>query len=163
MRGNFSEDVVIDNSALDVEWLEQPRLVASYSKLFADTKKEMDIVKDRVDFIKAKIDKSIRLNPEKYGISKVSENAIQNIIFLQEEYQEASNDLIEARYQNDLAKGMLQAIIDRKEALENLVRLHGMQYFAGPSIPRNLDKEWEAKQKQKNVNNDIAKKMKRKK
>jgi hypothetical protein len=35
----------------------------------------------------------------------------------------------------------------RKDALENMVRLHGQQYFAGPRIPRNLTEERQAKQK----------------
>jgi hypothetical protein len=49
----------------------------------------------------------------------------------------------------------------RTKMLENLVRLFSEEYFAGPRIPRNLQKErreWDANNKR---NKRIGKKLKR--
>ena len=48
----------------------------------------------------------------------------------------------------------------RKKSLENLVILHGQQYFAGPKMPRNISEEREIKQK--SVNEKIGSGLKRK-
>ena len=50
---------------------------------------------------------------------------------------------------------LLKAFEQRKDALENLVRLHGQQYFAGPKIPRDLPSEME---KRTNKNKEVNKK-----
>jgi hypothetical protein len=54
----------------------------------------------------------------------------------------------------------------RKSALENLVKLHGQQYFAGPMVPRDLTHEWKNKQQQQKeeveVDKGIGKSMRRK-
>ena len=47
----------------------------------------------------------------------------------------------------------------QKTALENLVKLHGQQYFAGPSVPRDLSKEWERHERQKSVDAGVGKKL----
>jgi hypothetical protein len=39
----------------------------------------------------------------------------------------------------DIAKNEIS--FTRKAALENLVQLHGQQYFAGPKMPRDLKEE----------------------
>ena len=149
---NYEKDMAIDETGLDVEWLAQPRLTMKYAKIAADTKRKADLAKERLEVVRASIDTEIRKDPEKFGISKVTEGAIQAAIVMNAEYQVASTELIDARYEQDMARYAMQAISDRKDALENLVRLHAAQYFAGPKIPRDLDKEWEAKIKQDEAN-----------
>lgn len=146
---DYEKDVYIDPTALDVEWLEQPSLMLAYGKAAAEAKYEADTAKEKMEFIMAELDKDIRLNPEKYDIAKITEGVVINTIKLQPEYIEATKQYISAKYEQDLAKYAAQAISDRKDALENLVKLHGMQYFAGPSVPRDLEGEWERLQKEK--------------
>ena len=55
----------------------------------------------------------------------------------------------------------MAAIDQKKSALENLVKLHGQMYFAGPSIPRDLDKEWEKREKEKRVSDGIQARRKK--
>ena len=152
---DYEKDVNIDPNSLDVEWLEQPNLMLKYGRIAAQTKLDMDKAKEKLEVVKAELDKDIRLNPEKYDIAKLTESVVANTILLQPEYKEASEAYIEATYEFNMARYAVQAISDRKDALENLVKLHGMQYFAGPSVPRDLSKEWEAKQKQKKVDSKI--------
>jgi len=152
---DYEKDVNIDPNSLDVEWLEQPNLMLKYGRIAAQTKLDMDKAKEKLEVVKAELDKDIRLNPEKYDIAKLTESVVASTILLQPEYKEASEAYIEATYEFNMARYAVQAISDRKDALENLVKLHGMQYFAGPSVPRDLSKEWEAKQKQKKVDSKI--------
>ena len=139
---NYEQDVSIDETALDVEWLQQANLMYKYARYQAETKKAMDEAKERLDFIKAKLEMDIRVNPENYGLSKVTESAVASTILLQPEYQEASKKYIEARYENDVASAAVRAIDQKKTALENLVKLLSVSYFAGPSAPRDLSLEW---------------------
>ena len=139
---NYEQDVSIDETALDVEWLQQANLMYQYARYHAETKKAVDEAKERLDFIKAKLEMDIRANPETYGLSKVTESAVASAILLQPEYQEASKKYIEARYENDVASAAVRAIDQKKTALENLVKLLSVSYFAGPSVPRDLSLEW---------------------
>lgn len=155
---NYERDVSIDETALDVEWLQQSHLMYKYVKYQADTKKAMDEAKEMLDFIRAKLEMDIRANPENYGLSKVTESAIASSILLQPEYQESSKKYIEAKYENDVAVAAVRAIDQKKTALENLVKLLSVSYFAGPSTPRDLSLKWnehikrrEQKEHDKNV------------
>jgi hypothetical protein len=155
---HYEQDVSIDETALDVEWLQQSNLMYKYARYQAETKKAMDEAKERLDFIRAKVEMDIRANPENYGLSKVTESAIASTILLQPEYQEASKKYIEAKYENDVATAAVRAIDQKKTALENLVKLLSVSYFAGPSAPRDLSLKWtehikrrEQKEHNKNV------------
>lgn len=152
---NYEQDVNIDPDQLDTEWLEQPRLMIKYAKAATQAKAELDHAKEAVEVTKANLDKNIRSYPEKYDISKITETVVQNTILLQDEYQEASQTSIEARHEFEMARYAVQAIQDRKEALENLVKLYGQQYFAGPSAPRDISKEWEVRQKQEQTDDKV--------
>ena len=158
MELHYEQDVSIDETALDVEWLQQSNLMYKYARYQAETKKAMDEAKERLDFIRAKVEMDIRANPENYGLSKVTESAIASTILLQPEYQEASKKYIEAKYENDVATAAVRAIDQKKTALENLVKLLSVSYFAGPSAPRDLSLKWtehikrrEQKEHNKNV------------
>lgn len=160
---NYEKDVEIDETALDVEWLQQPRLMLKYGNYAAQKRQEMDLAKENLDVVKAQLDKDIRAIPGDYGIGKLTESAIQSAILTQEEYQEANQAYIKAKYEYDMAITAVRAIDQKKTALENLVRLYGQQYFAGPKVPRDLSKEWVQKERQKKVDKGVAKSMKRKK
>jgi len=158
---NYEKDTQIDPDALDIEWLSQARLMMKYTRHAAETRMEADNEKERLDLVKAGLDKEIRLDPEKFDITKITESAIFNTIITQQKYIMANAKYIEARFEAEIAKGAVAAIEQRKTALENLVKLYGQQYFAGPKVPRDLSYEWEQKQKQKRVDTNVGKKMMR--
>jgi len=158
---NYEKDIQIDNQALDVEWLNQASLTFSYTKHAAEMRKALDLQREKLNVVKAELDSDIRSSPEVYDIVKITENAVQAAITQTSKYQEAYNIFLEHKYDLDIADGAVRALQDKKAALENLVRLHGASYFAGPSIPRDLSKEWEQKEEQKEVNRNIGKGMRR--
>lgn len=160
---NYEKDVKIDESALDVEWLAQPSLMLKYAQYAIEMSKIAEKGKGKLDVKKAELDKRIRTNPEEFGITKITESVVMNEIITHPEYQKINDEYIELKYEADMAKVAVQAFVQRKDTLQDLVKLHGQQYFAGPTAPRDLSKEWENRQIQKKVNTGIAGKLKGKK
>lgn len=159
---NYEEDTLIEPSALDLEWLKQADLMRKYAKHSAEMDKLVDEKKEKLDVEQARIEMDIRSNPEKYGISKLTEGAIQSTMLLQPELQKIRQEFIDAKYESRIAIAAVRAIDQRKTALENLVRLLGVSYFAGPMTPRDLTKEalMEKERKEQNRNVRIQRKKK---
>jgi len=157
----YENDTRIDQQGLDVEWLRQPKLMMKYGQIAAKSKLEMDHAKEDLEVTKAQLDRDIRQFPDNYGLTKLTEGTILATILIQTEYKDAMETYLNLKYENDMAMAAVRAVDQKKTALENLVRLHGQQYFAGPSVPRDLTKEWEKQEVQKASNTKII--MKRKK
>lgn len=144
---NYEQDIKIDEQALDLEWLDQPSLMLKYAKHAALMEREMDRAKEELDLVKSELDGSIRKNPEKYGLEKATDKAIDAAIPQQEEFKEANDAYLEAKFEYKVAKAAVDAFDQRKTALENLVKLLGQSYFAGPVTPRQIAIEREVKER----------------
>ena len=138
---NYEEDVKIEPNSLDVEWLVQSELMRRYTKHAATMEKARDLAKEALGVKRAQIEMDIRNNPDAYKLAKPTEAGIASTILLQKEYQELAAELTEAQYELGIAIGAVRAIDQRKTALENLVKLLGQYYFAGPKAPRDLNQE----------------------
>ncbi len=138
-ENKYEQDLNIDDSALDLEWLEQPALMLKYTTLQADARRKMEYCKEKLNVTRADLDKDIRTDPDKYDLLKVTENSVTNCIITQKGYKEDHKALIESQYEYDVVRGAVSAVDHRKTALENEVRLFGLGYFAGPKVPRELD------------------------
>ena len=154
---NYEDDIRIDETALDVEWLEQPRLMLKYARYAAECKKRLDLAKEHLDLISAQIDRDIRTNPSNYDLVKPTDTSIKALILLEEDYQDAFKKLTNAKFEVDLAMNAVFAFNARKDALQNLVVLHGQRYFAGPKVPRDLT--WEKAKHEDKVNAGISEKI----
>lgn len=145
---DYKKDAEIDEAALDIEWLNQPVLTMKYARIAAEAELTRDRAKEALELCKAEIDEDIRKNPGKYKIEKVTDKVVEALTLQDKEYQDCNDAYLTAKFNMNVANGALKAIGDmRKAALENLVRLQGQQYFAGPSVPRDIS--WEANQKRK--------------
>lgn len=153
---NYEADIKIEEGCLDIEWLEQPEKMLKYGQHASKMKSNLDKAKESLDFVKAELDNEIRSDPEKFGLEKVTDRAIEATIPLQERYKKASEFYLNAKFESDVAFAAVKAFEQRKDALENLVRLHGQQYFAGPKIPRDLPSEME---KRTNKNKEVNKRI----
>lgn len=139
---NYANDVSIDESALDVEWLRQPTLVRLYNQEVAERKRQLARLSEELVVLKAELTRKINTNPEKFGLSKTTVDIVNSTIVIQEEYQDLRNQIIESEYELEMAIGGSRAMDHKKTALENLVKLFGQNYFAGPALPRDISKEW---------------------
>jgi len=135
---SYESDIAIDETALDVEWVDHPRRMLLYCSNVAEAHKEMDLAKERLDFVKATLDQEVRAAQSG---PKQTEAQISALVIVHPEYVNASREYIERKYDHEIAVGAVRAFEHRKTALENLVRLHANAYFAGPAIPHNLSEE----------------------
>ena len=152
---NYENDIKIDENSLDVEWLQQPKLMLLYSQHSVKMEHRLDYAKNKLDIVKAQLDKEIRMTPSEFDITKVTETVVQNTILTQPRYQDALAEYLEEQYEYNMSKVAIRAFDQKKSALENLVKLYGAQYFAGPSAPRDISKEWEAHEKEKRSNRKV--------
>lgn len=142
---DYGQDIIIDEQVLDVEWLNQPQRMGEYCRLAADARRTMDLAAENLEFVKATLGRAVRADPDKYGVKPgargITEDGISSAVIIHEEYKIANHQLIDARHAHEVAVGAVRAFDQRKSALENLVRLHGQSYFAGPSVPHDLSVE----------------------
>jgi len=161
---NFKKDISIDPSALDTEWIRQPALIFSYSEETAKAKKELDLLRERVDVCRAELSKKIRTEPESFGITKLTESVVESTVILQPEYQELMQKFIEKKFDVEVLSSAVKALDQKKSALENLVKLLSLSYFSSPKANSELGKykisvvdsfQEEMEAKQKAINNLI--------
>lgn len=135
---SYESDMYIDESALDVELLGQASLMAKYTRMTAQAQLDRDLAKEDLELTRAKLDLAIRDDPESYGLGKVTETAINNVILINDDYRAKLKDYHDANFEYNALQGTVRSIDHKKSALENLVRLYGLDYIAGPSVPRDL-------------------------
>lgn len=161
---NYEEDVAIDESSLDQEWLDQPSLMMKYGRYRAGLQRDLDIAEENIKLIRSNLIKKANENPDKYlgqGIKPtgpVVEAYYRNSV----KHKEAKKKYIELQYEVNLAWIATNSIDARKIALENLVKLHGQQYFAGPRVPNDITRPRKKKRNQAEADRGVGEKMKRK-
>jgi hypothetical protein len=134
----FRDALEIDPDQLDVEWLEQAVTFERVAAAEARAREQEAMAKFKRDQVRADLDKEIRSDPEEFIDGKATEGAIQNAILKQPEYIKAQKRRLAAKRRADELTALCRAFYQRKEALENLCRLMGMDYFTGPLEPRDL-------------------------
>lgn len=141
---NYKEDINIDPDALDTEWLAQPGLFMKYSEALVEAKDEADRLERSLSVFRARTQMDIRNKPASYGITseKPTEGNIQSALLQVPGYQALEEDIGAAQYRSRLLEAAVNAMDMKRRALERLVILHGQNYFAGPTEPRNLGMEW---------------------
>lgn len=161
MALDYEQDIRIDADALDLEWLDQPRLMLRYSKELAKAEREQNRLKEKLAVTEAQLDRDVRLTPGDYipmdpktGTPKfkITEAVVRGCVIQDDDYKEVHEELIQAQFEVKVLKGAVDAIQQRKDALQDLVRLHGQNYFAGPKVPRDLAKEVASRETQQAYN-----------
>lgn len=121
--------VQIDELRLNKECVRLPSDYLKAAHQAADSRRDVEDRKNDLEVIEADLCKHIRTTPGKYGLEKVTESAIKEILVLQPEYKEAQGLLIKAKHRQDLDQALVSALEHKKRALSMLVDLHGMSYF----------------------------------
>lgn len=135
------KDVTLDKNNLDVEWERQSNLMEEYTKMLARSNKEYSDIKLLLDNIISgkklewRLDGEIKLNGK---TTKVTEGSLDNAIDVDEECIEQKKLLIEKQYEIDVLKGVVEALRNKKSALEYEVQLYLSGYFGSPNDQRQL-------------------------
>lgn len=163
---NFEQDIRIDESALDVEWLEQTSLAVKYAKNAVKAAARVRQLEEEKKTIRSELILEANEDP-KGTIGKDKPNAADIEAYYRNHtrYKRTLINLLEAQEEAEFAEVAKNEICyTRKKALEMLVILHGQQYFAGPSVPRNLSEVYAKAQqeKQKQIDRKVGRAMQRK-
>ena len=160
---NFEQDMHIDESALDMELLEQATLALKYGKYWAECKERLTRAEENIKVIRSELIRKANSDPDRYLGQDVKPTAPNIEAFYRNHpnHKEAKEEWIEAQYELNMAEVAKNEIsFTRKTALENLVKLHGQGYIAGPQIPHNLSQLREERRNQ--LHHRIGQSLKRK-
>jgi len=160
---NYEEDMRIDETALDVEWLEQAPLSIKYGKHFAECKRRVSEAEEEIKVIRSELIKKANGNPERYcGKEKPNAADIEAYYRNHKDHKDAKQELIDLEYERDMAEiAKNEVSFTRKAALENLVDLYIAQYFAGPKLPRDIASAARERRDQKEADKGVGSKMTR--
>lgn len=124
MDFDYEKDLTPNLHELHKEWLRQPSLRMEYAEELAHRQRILMQTK-------SKLDTRIRQHPKNFGLDKLSETGIEKMIDYQQE-------IIDLNFDISMLKSALKSIDQKRDALENEVKLLTMNYFAGPKEPHNL-------------------------
>jgi len=154
---DYSVDSKIDVNALDIEWLEHADLERLYIEQVAKMRKRVikasqkyKIANESVKSTRSKLIQKCQNNPEKYvGQSKATDKQAEAFYRTHPDYLIVKRKMIKAETKMMMAEDDHTTAVSMKDlmhftrtkALEELVHLHGQSYFAGPEVPREINKE----------------------
>jgi len=162
---NYLEESKVDPDNLDIECLNQSEIAAKYGKHWAKCSLEFDLADQNVKYIRSVIVKEVDADLKAFGIVKDSVGAREATYRTDSRHIAAKERFIKAQHELNIAVIAKSACgTSRKEMLGNLIQLFHDSYFAGPSIPRNLQEQYALKaEKDRELNRSIKSKRSRNK
>jgi hypothetical protein len=139
---DYAAELAIDKHGLDEEWLRQPALMGKYNKAHAQATLNKNRAKDALEVAKGEMKRvgaelAVGIKESNGGSDTTVSNKVlshPDYLKVQADYYAAMAKLTEAQYEEDLYFGAVMAFQGRKAALEELVRLYGMDYFSEPKM-----------------------------
>jgi hypothetical protein len=119
----------LNEMELETECANQPLVYEEIGGILTEVEAHAKIAKNTVDFVWADTSTSVRNDPIKFGIPKVTEEAVKNAVTASQAYQQAQKDLIEIERLAKYIKVLLVASEQRKSSLNNLVMLYVHNYY----------------------------------
>lgn len=143
MKYDYKEETKIDPDALDVEWLDQPNRIGRWSKLLAKARRRLNKIEELIKVLRSEYILKVHRESEKiFGKgTKPTAPMVEAFYRTQRPYKEAKEDWIKATFAVNVLEGAVESFRHRRYSLQDLVQLHGQNYFAGPLEPRNLTRE----------------------
>jgi hypothetical protein len=140
----------LDKHRLDSEWCEQSRLYYEHAVQLADAREHWErmkaakeVLEDELKEMDAKIALDARRNPERYGLEKVTDEALKAVVLTDVKHKksqqlvyDAQLKVIKAMHARDILESAVRALEQRCKALEDLVRLEARNYWSEPRAPQ---------------------------
>jgi hypothetical protein len=165
MTLDYSQDSKIDINALDIEFINLPKIEQLYIKQVAECKKEhiqaieaQKLAEEEVKKKRSQLILDAHDNTNKiFKKAKVTGPEVEAYYRMHPDYIEVKEAFINASSEVLETEAALQTAVSMKDlihftktkALEQLVALHGQGYFAGPKVPRNINLEMQKKKQEK--------------
>lgn len=126
----------IDLARLEEHWVEHPKLYQQYADMLAQAKKKQDEANRLFELAEADAKMTVRKNPAKYGVTKLTDGAVKEVYVKVRAYQDALLAVNKAKHRVDVLVAAINSLEHRKRALENLVTLFGQNYFSRPQVSK---------------------------
>jgi len=141
----LDQDKSIDPGQLDVEAVRQADVFFKWAERSIAAKANMDRLEFDLDVLEAKLSLRCREKPEDFGLptgKAPTEGAVKAAILVHESFIAGTRELQDARRDHSTLTMAVAALEQKKRMIEVLITLHGQEYFAGPSVPRDLVSAW---------------------
>lgn len=135
---NDRDFLAIDLERLDSEWARQPELYYEWATKLADAQRGAAEAKDQLELIEAETSRTIRREPEKFGLTKVTEDGIRTAVVMSMFVREAKAKMIDAEHAVGVMKALVFALDNKKKGLESAVQLRLANYFSTPRQPKHV-------------------------
>jgi len=132
-----TEDIKIHRDHLEDDWESHSELALNWHLKYAEFVYRRDNLKESLSIEEAKLAQHIRSKPEDFGLLKITEGSVFELLKTNDRLQEFRQDLITTEYEVNLLKGVTIAFDHRKKALEELVSLYIAGYFS-PKLKAEL-------------------------
>lgn len=136
----LNEDLTIDPSLLDEEWLQQPLLFDQAQEHAAECLKLRDELKDKLAWLEADRGAYLRRQWEKEDFKKApTAPEVVAWVVMRPEVGVLRDDLRDAGHALNLANNTVRSFEMRKSALAKLTDLHISNYFSVPNPNHMID------------------------
>lgn len=170
---NFEEDMYIDESNLDVEMLEQSDLTIKYGRYLALCKKKAAQCEENVKLVRSELMNNASGNPDLLESGNPTVGNLEAYYRSHKRHKRAKEEKIEADFELELANIAYSAVHARKFALENMIKLYSLNYFAANDQPidivikrsefkKNREGDREASRKKTNSKIRVTKRIRKK-
>lgn len=138
---DYVKDLEIDKNALDWEWQRQSGLFLKYAEEAANANWLRDQAKENIEVIKSEVYKEVLEDPETFGVSKTTGDAIKAAIATDPRVQEVTQNYLKLKNEAEIFNSAKQAFEHKKSALEHLAKLYLSGYWSSPRITEDAKKE----------------------
>lgn len=136
---DLESDVEINRLKLEKEWTEQPQKYLKYAQASVYYQNRLMSLEQNAKVLFATLKADCAEDPETClgkGV-KATNDRCEAYAIQHPEYQKIKQQVIDAKYNADMAMSAVFAMQQRKDALENLVRLQGMEMYSEPKVENN--------------------------
>ena len=139
---DYKKDVEIDKYRLDEETSTHGTKFIRWVKELARLNHELKTLKERILVYRAELGNKIRLHPNKYGLDKITENAVASVIDVDSDFGKLKVEQFQLEEDIDICKGVVDEIGGQRFLFEPLIRLYLASYYADTPIEgRKSDEE----------------------
>jgi len=143
----LEHDRKIDPNALDVEAATQADRFFKWAERAIEAEHDLEEWEFKLKVAAAELELTCREDPESFGLKSATEAAIKAVVIKHPEYVGIYQKVMLKRRKTMKLKKAEQSMEIKKRMIEALITLHGQEYFAGPSVPRNLGEAYMKHQK----------------
>ena len=159
MSLNYLKDVEIDESNLAVEWLDQSALAIKYSKNWNHCRMEVMLLEEEIKLVRSELVLKVTTKPSLAKVEKVTAPITEAYYRTHKKYVKVKDKWLKAVEEvNDAEIAKNEICFTRKTALENLVKLHGQNYFSSPKEIVDLSETRSLRKVTKKENNKKSRK-----